>query len=75
MSSFSFKNVVFYIQVLVNLICVRNFGKVILYKYFRNTYNLGKNVWNNIEKFCRTKQGKKCLISTFAYFSTAIFRV
>ena len=27
MSSFSFKNVVFYIQVLVNLICVRNFGK------------------------------------------------
>ena len=29
MSSFSFKNVVFYIQVLVNLICVRNFGKVI----------------------------------------------
>ena len=30
MSSFSFKNVVFYIQVLVNLICVRNFGKFIL---------------------------------------------
>ena len=29
MSSFSFKNAVFYIQVLVNLICVRNFGKVI----------------------------------------------
>ena len=30
MSPFSFKNVVFYIQVLVNLICVRNFGKVII---------------------------------------------
>ena len=29
MSSFSFKNLVFYIQVLVNRICVRNFGKVI----------------------------------------------
>ena len=29
MFTFSFKNVVFYIQVLVNLICVRNFGKVI----------------------------------------------
>ena len=29
MSSFSFKNIVFYIQVLVNLICLRNFGKVI----------------------------------------------
>ena len=29
MLSFSFKNVVFYIQVLVNLICVRNFAKVI----------------------------------------------
>ena len=29
MSSFHFKNVVFYIQVLVNLICVINFGKVI----------------------------------------------
>ena len=29
MSSFSFKNVVFYIQVLLNLICVRNFGKVV----------------------------------------------
>ena len=29
MSSFRFKNVVFYIQVLVNLICVINFGKVI----------------------------------------------
>ena len=27
MLSFSFKNVVFYIQVLVNLICVRDFGK------------------------------------------------
>ena len=30
MSAFSFKNAVFYIQVLVNLICVRNFGKFIL---------------------------------------------
>ena len=30
MSSFNFKNVVFYIQVLVDLICVRNFGKFIL---------------------------------------------
>ena len=29
MSSFSFKNVVFYIQVLIDLICVRNFGKFI----------------------------------------------
>ena len=29
MSSFSFKNVVFYIQVLVNLIFVGNFGKVV----------------------------------------------
>ena len=29
MLSFSFKNVVFYIQVLGNLICVENFGKVI----------------------------------------------
>ena len=28
-SSFSFKNVVFYIQVLVNLIFVGNFGKVV----------------------------------------------
>ena len=27
MSSFSFQNVVFYTQVLVNLVCVRNFGK------------------------------------------------
>ena len=35
MSSFSFKDVVFYIQVLVNLICVKNFGKVIfiIWKY------------------------------------------
>ena len=29
MSSFSLKNVVFYIQVLVNLIFVGNFGKVV----------------------------------------------
>ena len=28
MSPFSFKNLVFYIQGLVNLICVGNFGKV-----------------------------------------------
>ena len=28
MSSFSFKNIVFFIQVLVNLICVGHFGKV-----------------------------------------------
>ena len=54
MSSFNFKNVVFYIQVLVNLICVRNFGKmkfcvkkVILTEVFSScfTYHIMNNMF------------------------------
>ena len=35
----------------------------------------GQNIWNTIEKFSKTEQGKKSLISTFAWFLTAIAKV
>ena len=44
MPSFSFKNLVLYIQVLLSLICVRNFGKVIfvISKHHDGLLNLEK---------------------------------
>ena len=42
MSSFSFKNVVFYIQVLIKLICVRNFGKALYIIYIKLLKSLFK---------------------------------
>ena len=38
-------------------------------------YNLGKNIWKKIEKFGKTGQDKKILVSTFACFVTAIVKV
>ena len=47
MLSFSFKNVVFYIQVLGNLICVGNFGKVIfaISKHHNGKAGGGSSFW------------------------------
>ena len=39
------------------------------------TYNPGQNIWNKIEKSSKIGQEKKSLISTFAYFLTAIAKV
>ena len=38
-------------------------------------YNPGQNIWNKIEKFNKTGQGKKSLVSIFACFLTAIAKV
>ena len=37
-----------------------------------NIFNPEQNIWNKIEKFSKTGQGKKSLISTLACFVTAI---
>ena len=42
--------------------------------YIKN-YNPGQNIWNRIEKSSETGQGKKFLISTFAWFLIAIAQV
>ena len=42
--------------------------------YIKN-YNPGQNIWNRIEKSSETEQGKKFLISTFAWFLIAIAQV
>ena len=41
----------------------------------RSYCNPGENVWNKIEKCCKTVQDKKYLISTFACFLIAIAKV
>ena len=38
-------------------------------------YNPEQNIWNKIEKFSKTGQDKKRLISPFAVFLTAIAKV
>ena len=38
-------------------------------------YNPEQNIWNKIEKFSKTGQDKKILISPFACFLTAIAKV
>ena len=38
-------------------------------------YNPEQNIWNKIEKFSKTGQDKKILISPFAVFLTAIAKV
>ena len=38
-------------------------------------YNPGQNIWNKIEKSSKTGQEKESLISTFAWFLTAIAKV
>ena len=38
-------------------------------------YNPGQNIWNKIEKFSKTGQDKKSLISPFACFLTATAKV
>ena len=38
-------------------------------------YNPGQNIWNKIEKFNKTGQGKKSSVSIFACFLTAIAKV
>ena len=62
MSSFSFKNVVFYIQVLVNLICVRNFGKSLEERVIVIIVN-GETKSCKISKYdrCEKKKTKKRL--------------
>ena len=42
--------------------------------YIKN-YNPGQNIWNRTEKSSETEQGKKFLISTFAWFLIAIAQV
>ena len=37
-----------------------------------NIYNPVRNVWNKMEKYSEIGQYKKSLISTFAYFLTAM---
>ena len=36
------------------------------------TFSPGQNIWNKTEKYSKTEQGKKSLISTFESFVTAI---
>ena len=38
-------------------------------------YDPEQNIWNKIEKFNKTGQGKKSLISTFTYLFIAIAKV
>ena len=38
-------------------------------------YNLGKNIWNKVNKFSKIGQECKALVSNFAYFMTAIAKV
>ena len=40
-----------------------------------NSYYPGQDIWNKLEKFSKTKQGEKSLISTLACFLTAISKV
>ena len=44
-------------------------------KKFACSDNPGENIWRKIEKSSKISQGKKILISTFAYFLTAIAKV
>ena len=50
MSSFSFENVVFYIQVLANLTCVRNFGKVVFFMSKHHDGDVFVKELHNLEK-------------------------
>ena len=40
-----------------------------------NFYYPEQDIWNKLEKFSKTGQGEKSLISTFACFLTAISKV
>ena len=46
-----------------------------LLKIFKGIYNPGQNIWNKMEKFSKTGQDKKSLISTFAQFLIATAKV
>ena len=39
------------------------------------SYNPGQNIWNKMEKFSKTEEEKKGLVSIFACFLTAIAKV